>query len=47
LCCYTEGVPARASKINTETEFALENWGAELPVPVAGLYELKAAWFQP
>ena len=31
------GVPARASEINTETEFALEHWGLPLPPPVEDL----------
>ena len=31
------GVPARASEINTETEFALEHWGLTLPPPVEDL----------
>ena len=31
------GVPARASEINTETQFALEHWGVDLPPPVEDL----------
>ena len=35
------GVPARASEINTETEFALEHWGLPLPPPVEDLLKEK------
>ena len=31
------GVPTRASEINTETQFALEHWGVDLPPPVEDL----------
>merc|ERR1719163_922793 len=31
------GVPARASDINTETQFALDTWKCDLPVPVEDL----------
>ena len=33
------GTPARASEINTETQFALDHWGVTLPEPVEDLLE--------
>ena len=35
------GVPARASDVNTETQFALDEWGAKLPPPVEDLLKTE------
>jgi hypothetical protein len=29
-----QGIPARASEVNSETKFCLEHWGVELPTPI-------------